>query len=153
VTARSCDLRAPERDHNLMLMTNRIALSALLLLSLLFTGCASRDVPLDDEPELADGIGTSPSADDDQGEGGVIIMKHDECVIPVYPCGVWVDVNASAADIRALACEPADVVVYSGSRVQCSDAATIATEHPAWRDRSFVRRLDARGRALEGHCD
>lgn len=123
----------------------RIVLSALALCAVL-TACTSPSSVVADDVALvktADGVGTSPSGPFDE---------LATCPAPVYPCGVWVDSSADAADARSLACSPADVVVYSGDHVTCVDALTMMTQIPRFVGRSFVRRVDARGRALEARC-
>lgn len=131
--------RAVVRTHALA-MTNRIVLSCLLALFVL-VACSSKDAPLDDQPDPSDGIGTSPS------EPTLV-----ECTPPVYDCGIWVASSEAEADALSQSCAPANVVVYTGGPVTCVDAVTIITEHPGWQGRAFVRRVDARGRALEATC-
>lgn len=142
--------RADARAHALIMTKSltRIVLSALALCAVL-TACSTAPLPATEADDIAlvdvepaDGIGTSPSDP----------FEVVTCPAPVYPCGVWVDSSADAADARSLACSPADVIVYSGEHVTCVDALTMTTGLPRFVGTSFVRRVDARGRALEARC-
>lgn len=112
-------------------MTGRIVLSALLLAGLCVSAC---DV-------TANGIGTSPSADD--------IAETATPLADVQPpaCGVWVRASADLADQASLAGEPPDIVAYASGYTTCSDAVTIASER--YPGRAFVRRVKQAFRAYE----
>lgn len=112
----------------------RIVLSALCLLALL----AACQVDTTNG-----GIGTSPSYDDVQAP-----VASTTLPVEAPPaCGVWIDVTAEAADARALAGEPPDVVAFATAHATCSDAVTIAAER--YPGRAFVRRTRQAFRAYE----
>ena len=108
----------------------RIALSALVtgLLGALLIGLVRAD------GEVANGIGTSPSADAVQLEAPPV-------------CGIWLDVDGDAADQRSLAGEPPDILVFTTQHTSCSDAVTIGNER--YPGRFFVRRARQAWRAYE----
>lgn len=130
----------------------RIVLSCLLLPGLL--ACAAEPVAAtaDDEPIVASGIGTSPSACvdacDPEGIGEDARLAPEPGVAPPS-CGVWFDVSTAAADARALACMPPDAVVHAAGHSTCSDALQLAGLRPSL---AVVRHLAYNGSALEASC-
>lgn len=97
-------------------MKMRIVLSATAALLLAATAAFADPDP--SPPPVDNGIGTSPSAPD-----------YDlMCVAPPAPCGIWVDVDESAADARARAGAPPNIVVFVQGHTTCSDARAIRDE-------------------------
>ena len=101
-------------------MTLRIVLS-ILLIAFLALVAACVQPQLDDvadhaaavtEPGEANGIGTSPSA----------------ASLPTY--GIWVDSSVAAADARALAGEPPDVILEVLGHTDAADALAMAAWWP-----------------------
>lgn len=88
-------------------MIARIVLSALLLLGLCMSAC---------DEYVAQGIGTSPSADDDP------VAVHAAPVEHVQPCGLWVGASPAAAEARATAAptEPDMVQLPRPGGLSCS---------------------------------
>jgi hypothetical protein len=110
-------------------MKARIALSTILILLLAGTGLALADDAPAPPTSTNDGIGTSPSS---------------ELAATPTTCGIWVDGSEEAADQRALAGEPPDVLVFTHRYTGCSDALMIAWQYwpagasvryavPSWR--------------------
>lgn len=131
----------------------RIVLSCLLLPGLL--ACAADPVAAtaDDEPIVASGIGTSPSACvdvcDPEGIGETARLAPEPGVAPAS-CGVWFDVSTAAADARALACMPPDAVVHAAGHSTCSDALQLAGLRPSL---AVVRHLAYNGSAIQATCN
>lgn len=113
-------------------MTLRIVLSSILLLLL----AAGSGYALADDPApapTADGIGTSPSFDDDPLAAAAAPTTDEQHLM----CGVWLDTSLAAADARSLAGEPPDILVFTTARTGCSDAVSIAWN--LYPGRAFVR--------------
>jgi len=82
------------------------------------------------------GIGTSPSADDEPAA----VQSYPE---PLLACGIWIDATPELADARSLAGEPPDIVVAPTLHASCWDAVMIcANLYPT---RGFVRGLVYQG--------
>lgn len=111
-------------------MKTRIVLSTLLVctLSLFALACesfhANDDVAPDVGGETSDGIGTSPSLD-----------TYTAPVLPTH--GVWVDTSEAAADARALAGAPADLIAFPGNHVTASDLILMSQQR--WPGKTSVR--------------
>lgn len=95
-------------------MTARVA---LFLLALIASAC---------QVDTSNGgIGTSPGYDDVQDP----VVPKSSPLEALPTCGIWHDATAEAADVRALAGEPPEVLVFAGLHATCSDALAFA----AWR--------------------
>jgi hypothetical protein len=106
----------------------RIVLSTFLLFALA-TGIGYAQS--DPAPPTNDGIGTSPSADDEPAAAAPSTTAE------LLVCGVWLDTSLAAADARSLAGEPPDILVFPSEHTTCSDAVSIAWN--LYPGRAFVR--------------
>lgn len=83
-------------------------------------------------PPSADGIGTSPSVDDDP----LVRAPTPSCAPAPQACGTWVDVDEATAYARARAGEAPNDVMFTMGATTCADAIGIAAAR--WPGRSAV---------------
>lgn len=126
-------------------MKTRIVLSLsifgiLCIVGSLFLGVAIRAARAQGI-EASNGIGTSPSADDDP-----LDVRELASTLNPDACGIWVRDSRDAADAHALAGEPPDVLVFTSGHTTCSDAVAIAAAR--WPSTSTVRYAVHAWRAL-----
>lgn len=127
-------------------MTKRIVLSISVLIALgtLILGIAvgiGVHAAIAQDVEPANGIGTSPSADDDP-----LDVRELASTLNPDACGIWVRDSRDAADAHALAGEPPNVLVFTSGNTTCSDAVAIAAAR--WPSTSTVRYAVHAWRAL-----